>query len=324
MSTKQQLVQALMSTYAKSKDDIFIDLQAHDFYNDADFFKWERQDGKEDMTDEEIIRGHIDERFWDFISDFKRVAKEHNGKLLIYRCMTVDDEGEFLFHIANGTPLEDYEGLGIFWAWDEGRAECHWGYTKGGHQLTVHALTALKSIDVYLTLLRNLDPSLGKDEAEIRLLEGASLEVLGVETKDGYVSPLDEGHKPIPLVASVASELLAFIGNTGHGGYDISTDNSFDRPGQLMDVGIPHQPFQLKEGLLNRPYYLGREERFMPDPAKYPNIRKVMEEGIKLKPQFVPTAPVVSDEPVMQVKPEIEKPKPEYPAVDKFLKKEEE
>lgn len=98
-----------------------------------------------------------------------------------------------------------------------------------------------------------------------------------------------------------------------------STDGGYNRIDQLADVGLPNTPFEMREALLQRPYYLGREKRFMPDAAKYPNIRKVMEDGVRLKPQFVSTAPAIPAEGPMQVE---EKQTPEYPEVEKLLKEE--
>ena len=106
------------------------------------------------LTEDEIVYELIDRRFYDFIDDFDRVATDDGDMLLVYREITVEDTDEFLFHIANGEPIEDYKGLGIFWAWDENKAEAYWG--GGGEGVGIHAMVPIESIDIFTTLVKNI------------------------------------------------------------------------------------------------------------------------------------------------------------------------
>lgn len=308
MSAKSQLYQAMQSIWDRDSDKIIEELSNEDGWEDR--IEWARKTGEplreEDATDEEIISAIMQDLYSDFMSDFNHKAEEDAGDLLIYRCLSVDDQEEFVFYIANGQPVENYEGghyegLGIFWAWDEDRAQCHWGSGRGAGNVTVNARVPFSSIDPYVTLVLNLNPSLGKDEAEIRLKEGADLEVLGVDTNDGYVSPLDHGEKPIPMTAIRAFEERPMpVGP--------EPDGNFDRENQMVEIGMPEMnTVPLKEALMVRPYYLDREEKFMPDPVKCPGLHRVLSPEFA-KPELPP------------VQPKVEETAPAEPVADEALK----
>lgn len=63
-------------------------------------------------------------------------------------------------------------------------------------------------------------------------------------------------------------------------------DGGFNRTGQLVEVGIPQQNFEVREALLVRPYYLGEEIKFYEQPTarkslvidrvKYPMLSKIL------------------------------------------------
>jgi len=229
----------------------------------------------------------IHDRFANFYSDFKSKATESKGKIVAYRCISVDDVDEFLFHVANGTPVENYEGIGVFWAWDKKRAACHWGHDTGS-KVTVHAQIPYDSLDVYYTLMLNLSLSLGEDEAEIRLKEGAPVEIIGVEHGKELISPLDEGHPPIQMQARVRAALKFVQAFQDSGSMSVGPNTENLSPGnaeQMVEVGLPNQEmqfgvpeptFEVREAIPKSPYYLGREEHFMPNPVKYPSTTKIL------------------------------------------------
>jgi len=193
MSAVNELASQMDAMWDKDTKKIIEEVSEDDYYNDF------RKDG-------ENVEDHIANRFSEFLPHFQNNAQDDGDKLIIYRCISPDDEDEFLFHIAHGEPIEGHEGLGIFWSYDREKAGCHWG-SGSSHQssgdVVVEALVSVNDIDVYRTLILNLNPSLGAEEAEIRVKEGAKLEVLGVHTSDNeYISPLDEGLEPIPMHAS--------------------------------------------------------------------------------------------------------------------------
>lgn len=49
-------------------------------------------------------------------------------------------------------------------------------------------------------------------------------------------------------------------------------DASFNRSGQAFEVGIPGAPFEMREALLQRPYYLGREVKFYEQKPQKPKL----------------------------------------------------
>lgn len=249
----------------------------------------------------EIVEQAVDDRWLDFKSSFDSIAQDDGpaGEILIYRCIQVDDPDEFIFHVAHGEPLEDYKGIGIFWSWDEKQAQCHWG--KGGRSVTVHACVPYDSIETYDTLILNLSPSLGADEAELRLKEGATVLVLGVDYDDEYYSPLDADLPPVPMHA-----ILAFEERPMPVGPE--PDGNFDRENQMVEIGMPEMnTVPLKEALMVRPYYLDREEKFMPDPVKCPGLHRVLSPEFA-KPELPP------------VQPEVEETAPAEPVADEALK----
>ena len=87
----------------------------------------------------------------------------------IYRKITVSKE----WTIDN---LED-RNLGIFWSYEENAAEPHWGYDSTFIELLlVGDIENNKDIvDIEETILLNMNPSIGEDEKEIRLIEGKQL-----------------------------------------------------------------------------------------------------------------------------------------------------
>lgn len=209
MGAVQQLKNQMEALWDKNETKIVDDLSSEDYYNcnKEEFLSWYRADHHgEGLTDDELIHEHISERVSDFLSEFDNSATDDGDKLIVYRCLSVADQDEFLFHIAHGEPAEGYDGLGVFWSWDKDKAGCHWGSGSSGQgsgDVVVEALVSTSDVDIAATLELNLSPSTGEDEAEIRVKEGCKLEVLGVHTSDDeYISPLDEGLDPIPMTAS--------------------------------------------------------------------------------------------------------------------------
>lgn len=244
----------------------------------------------------EIVEQAAFDRWVDFKASFDSVAQDDGpaGELLIYRCIQVDDPDEFIFHVAHGEPVDEYKGIGIFWSWDEKQAQCHWG--KGGRSVTVHACVPYSSIEAYDTLILNLSPSLGEDEAEIRLKEGSQVLILGVEYENEYYSPLDEDLPPVPMSAILAFEERPMP-------VAPEPDGSFDRENQVVEIGMPEMNnIPLKEALMVRPYYLDKEEKFMPCEVQYPAMHRLLK-AERYKPEAPPVQKDVQ-EPVQKKEPE--------------------
>lgn len=212
MSAKQNLLDAWKTIYDTQLNKVLKDLEGEDSFNDEDgeiYYKL-REEYSEEQIDEmkpkekeeawsEAVEGWIRDRWSDFESKFKHRAQEDKGMLMANRCIAVDDAEEFLFFVANESPLPEYDGLGIYWSWNKEDAECHWGGGSTG-AVFVHALIPFESIDPYVMLIQNLRPSTGEDESEIYLKEGSKVFVTGVEMPEG--NEVVEAPKPIQMTAA--------------------------------------------------------------------------------------------------------------------------
>ena len=165
-------------------------IQDYLFDNDLDREKFSEEDEafKRYYAEKEAekIKDYADDWFYDrladFTSDLERRTETHELGLLCRRAIQVDDEGEFIFHLLYGLPIGDFTGLGVCWSWDKDKAEAHWG--KGAVLMEVDAVIPWSAIDQRLTFFLNMNPSLGEDEAEIRVMDGAELIVLSVNEEE--------------------------------------------------------------------------------------------------------------------------------------------
>lgn len=139
-----------------------------------------------EKQEEERIKGYADDWFYDrlagFTSDLEKKTEFNDQGIICRRALKVDDEGEFIFHLLYGLPIGDFTGLGVCWSWDKSKAEAHWG--KGSILMEVDAIIPWSAIDQRLTFSLNMNPSLGEDEAEIRVHESVELLVLGVNEEE--------------------------------------------------------------------------------------------------------------------------------------------
>lgn len=124
--------------------------------------------------------------YWDRIDDFTRdfmnkVNVTEKG-IMSFRSIMVKDVTEFMHHLSEGKVLKGFDGIGTCWAWDEDRAEAHWG--DGKQEVILTGLLPFSAIDKEVTLMLNLDPSLGQDEAEIRVKEGKYVYIFKVNEEE--------------------------------------------------------------------------------------------------------------------------------------------
>lgn len=112
----------------------------------------------------------------------ERICDIREDGLVVYRELTVEDSEEFIFFMANGLPVEGFKGIGTFWAWDKRKASPHWG--RGGTSIILTGLIPFSAVDKKRTLELNLNPALGEEEAEIRLIEGREVEIIKVDFGD--------------------------------------------------------------------------------------------------------------------------------------------
>lgn len=100
-------------------------------------------------------------------------------------------------------------------------------------------------------------------------------------------------------------------------------DGSFDRENQLVEIGMPEMNrIQLKEALLVRPYNLGKENRFLPDPVTYPALYKMLTPKMYCEPKAAPL-PLLGPTEAPAAPPEVKEPEGEKKAAPKVEPKEE-
>lgn len=122
------------------------------------------------------------DRQYEMINDFEKHASITPQGLVCYRTLTVEDTDEFLLLISIGEYQEPYTGVGIYWAFDENKAEAHWSQSK--NKITLKALIPFSAIDQDKSFILNFCPSIGSEEAEIRVFEGSEIIILGTDTEN--------------------------------------------------------------------------------------------------------------------------------------------
>lgn len=135
-------------------------------------------------TKKEAIEYWVEDRWTYFLEDLDNVEVS-DGKLIIYRCLSVENPEMIAETLSRGTADQNYSGLGIYWTWDAAKAECYWG--ERDRDLFMKGSVGLKAVDPKGTVLANFQPSLGPDECEIRLFSGMPIELLrlGIPSQRG-------------------------------------------------------------------------------------------------------------------------------------------
>ena len=185
---------------------------------------------KEFLRDEResTAQDWYDDRWNELENDMSDKLKSGEHGIKIYRAITVEDPDEFIFHSSFDTYINDHNGVGVYWAWDEDSAEAHWGHGKG-KEIVIHAEAPLSSIDIKTTLMLNMNPSLGRDEAELRLKEKAKVFVLGFEVGGEFILVDKE---PLQLTASLSEQYCKFgipIVNNLHSQYSNQLEYGKDK-----------------------------------------------------------------------------------------------
>ena len=144
---------------------------------------------KGEFLDEKILQQT--ERRYDEVTDF---FFSLNFPLEVYREITVPSLDNIKF-----------DSIGVYWTWDEDAAEAHWGQGTG-YRVKFAAEINADIVDWDTSIMCNLDPSLGEDEKEIRLFDGASFEILGYEVRTSYKGRDAEW---VPMQRRVTAKLSA-------------------------------------------------------------------------------------------------------------------
>jgi len=145
---------------SKEEKEELMDMTIDEIQETEDFKKWLEYEVEvrfENAVDE--IQDHID----------------YDGTIEIWREMTVDKN--WLEHL-----IKQGKHLGIFWSFEEGTAEAHWGkFGSGQVKVKIKSITKEDYIDWKGTLIANMDPSIGEDEKEIRLARGTPIKIEEIE-----------------------------------------------------------------------------------------------------------------------------------------------
>jgi len=134
---------------------------------------------------DDALEKYIDNRWYDFRNKFSKIAKMQDGKLKIYRKITLESVPKFLYYLNKGKPIKGFKGIGVFWSWDKDQAEAHWGHGKYAKKLVlIEGLVGINDIEYESTASKNLNPSLGEEEAEIEVNENAAITIVKVHSKE--------------------------------------------------------------------------------------------------------------------------------------------
>ena len=134
---------------------------------------------------EEALTNYISNAWDNFESQFSRIAEMQDGKLKIYRKITVESLPKFIYFLSKGKPIRGFKGIGVFWSWDKGQAEAHWGHRKYSKKtIMIEGLVRLNDINYEATARKNLNPSLGSQEAEIEVKKNAAITIIKVHSKE--------------------------------------------------------------------------------------------------------------------------------------------
>ena len=148
---------------------------------EVDFKKYKKNFDKhlEEIVKEKA-RDWFEDRHQEFIHDFEKHIEISAQGIIAYRSLSVSDPETFLLHASENIFEKDYSGVGIYWSFDKNRAESHWS-NGSKHEIVLKAIIPFSAIDQKTTFLLNFDPSTGADEAEIRVVEGSELIILGTD-----------------------------------------------------------------------------------------------------------------------------------------------
>jgi len=173
-------------------DDILSDKYLKKIKNDGyfeDLIDWYKTHfGITDENDDDILDS---DEFLDFIRDeFEEnfeVAKQNiyykindQGKLLIYRAITVDDN--WLHHLKT-----QGKRLGVYWSWDENAIETHWGYNDKKNLAVIEVEIDEKYVDWVTTFELNSHPYY-IEEKEIRLYKNTPIKLKSIKINNKKIN----------------------------------------------------------------------------------------------------------------------------------------
>jgi hypothetical protein len=178
----------------------FYDLSIHDILNDEFMKKFKNEDcvdlmldwyieekdleddDKDEIEDskefEEYLKYTLENNFEDFYYNITDLIDD-NGKISIYRAMTVDDN--WLNHLKT-----QGKRLGMYWSWEYGSAEAHWGDWDKKNIVRIESEVNENHVNWDDTIYQNIHPNYS-EEKEIRLFKNTPLKIKSIEMNDKNV-----------------------------------------------------------------------------------------------------------------------------------------
>ena len=152
------------------------DWGGEDWNQYANFFDEEEQEQFDALLDSEKEKAMMRRAYDDWEQRYSEIWHTHtqwDWPMKVWRCITLKDINQL-----------KTKGVGIYWAYEEGAAEAHWA--GGGEPYTLEGQITENAVDWDGTVCANLSPSLGEDEKELRLKEGAPVKILRWQPPNAY------------------------------------------------------------------------------------------------------------------------------------------
>jgi 8-oxo-dGTP pyrophosphatase MutT (NUDIX family)/2'-5' RNA ligase len=149
-----------------------------DFYEQEDGVRFSNlSEADQEVAFQKAAKQMWGERWADVAHDLAPLIRQDTIEL--WRRIDVQDQKDFVWKLTNEQTLEGYEGIGPYWSYVKSAAAAHW--SKGGAEVLLHGTVEQQDVDWYFTGLAELSPSLGDQEKEIRLKDGAPVRIDFVE-----------------------------------------------------------------------------------------------------------------------------------------------
>lgn len=177
------------SLYNIKDEDILTDKYIKNFINDGSaegLLDWYiKQNDLEDQNENDIentpefynfIKTHLEEQLEEAKNNIENEIDYNTNKIKLYRKITVDNK--WLNHLKT-----QGKRLGIYWSWDKGMADTHWGDYNKKNMATIETEIHEKYIDWITTLEMNMNPSF-TEEREIRLFKNTPIKIKALTIND--------------------------------------------------------------------------------------------------------------------------------------------
>ena len=162
----------------KAPEDV-VNIWAYSGKDDPYYFK-DRKHPTSGPEWDQALEVYLDKRLKEYTTLFKEIARTKGDEIFIARCITVDNAKDFVEAIKTGKAYKEFEGLGIYWSWNQEHTECHWGQS-GQIALILKGSAKASEINYYEMALAVASIYAGLEEFELNLNKSAKITILSVE-----------------------------------------------------------------------------------------------------------------------------------------------